>query len=136
VGDQFFRLAQAMGVACFGLAALYFAAPDLRLGRGAFGFGAGLMLLFSLTLRWLTDRFWHGAVPKLNVALVGAHDLARTTAVEIGRRADLNMRVVGFIETDRDRRDGGHDLDVLGHINDLDQILHTYTVEKLIVALD
>ncbi len=136
VGDQFFRLAQAMGVACFGLAALYFAVPDLRLGRGAFGIGVGLTLLFSLTLRWLTDRFWHGAVPKLNVALVGAHDLARTTAVEIGRRADLNMRVVGFIETDRDRRGGGHDLDVLGHVNDLDQILQTYTVEKLIVALD
>jgi len=136
VSEQFFRLAQAVGVACFGLAALYFVAPDLRLGRGVFALGVFFMLLGWTLMRWFADQFWHGAVPKMNVALVGVHDLAQTTALEIGHRADLNMRVVGFIEPDSESRWPATNVEVLGRVADLDQILQTYSVQKLIVALD
>lgn len=136
VGEQFFRLAQALGVACFGLATLYYLLPSLRLGRGIFGFGVLLMLVFAFGLRLLTDRFWHGAAAKMNVALVGVHELAQITAREIGHRPDLNMRVAGFIESDKDTRGARQDLELLGNISDLDQILQTYDIRKLIVALD
>lgn len=136
IGEQFFRLAQALGVACFGLATLYYAFPSLRLGRGVFGVGVLLMLLFSASLRWLADRLWHGAVPKMNIALVGVHELAQTTALEISHRADLNMRVVGFIASGKDSRKANGDLEILGNVSDLDQILQTYGIRKLVVALD
>ena len=134
-GEQFFRMAQALGVACFGLAAVYYLLPDLRLGRGAFGLGILLLLAFSSAFRWITDRFWHGAVTRMNVAIVGVHELAQTTAREIGFRSDLNMRVVGFVGVGSE---GEPPLgpDVLGGADKLEQIVQAYSVQKLIVALN
>ncbi|MBI1353824.1 MAG: TIGR03013 family PEP-CTERM/XrtA system glycosyltransferase [Acidobacteria bacterium] len=134
-GEQFFRMVQALGVACFGLAAVYYAVPDLRLGRGAFGLGILLILVFSSSFRWVTDRFWHGAVTRMNVAIVGVQSLAQTTASEIGHRADLNMRVVGFVGVGSPG-EAALGPDVLGGADKLEQIVQTYAVEKLIVALE
>lgn len=136
VGEQLFRLAQAVGVACFALATLYFLAPQLRLGRGVFVLSVVLMLMLAFGHRWLTDRLWRSAAPKTNIALIGLQELAQTTAREITHRADLNMRVVGFIDTAGGSRHNAPDLEILGGVEDLDDILQTYKVQKLIVAVD
>src|SRR5690606_30548020 len=95
--DQFFRLTQATGVGCFFLAAIYYAAPQLSIGRSVFAMTLILLLALSTLLRWLADLSWRTALPKRSVLVLGTDDVARKIAEEISLRSDLNMQLVGFV---------------------------------------
>lgn len=139
VGEQFFRLTQSLGIGCFLLAALYFVFPTLQMGRLAFALGLLLMLLFVMGSRWATDQAWRNALPKENILILGATDLAADIAREISFRSDLNLRVTGFVRPS-DRSDEEHSKvfgrQILGAIEDLEDIVQSYSISKVIVALD
>lgn len=138
LSDQFFRLAQSLGLGCFVLATLYFAVPLLRVGRGAFASGVALILAAVLCFRWLTDIWWRSVLHPEIVGIVGDGPLAALTASELGFRRDLNMRVAGFIAL--------RPLDVvaeagqveesrlLGAATDLERIVVDNKIQRLIVA--
>ena len=138
LSDQFFRLVQTLGVGCFVLATLYFAAPVLRVGRGAFAFGVALILVAVLCFRWLTDIWWRSVLQPEVVGIVGDGPLAAETATEVGFRRDLNMRVAGFIALrPLDVVAEAGDVEesrLLGAAADLEKIVFDNKIQRLIVA--
>jgi len=139
VGEQFFRLTQSLGIGCFLLAGLYFVFPSLQMGRLAFALGLLLMLLFVIGLRWGVDHAWRNALPKQNILVLGANDLGADIAREISFRSDLNLRVTGFVKSqeisvgDSPQSFGRQ---VLGAIEDLEDIVQSYSISKIVVSLD
>ena len=140
VGDQFFRLMQTLGFACFVVATLYFAVPALRVGRGAFAVGVFCVAIAVLTFRSLSDFWWRSIVHPENVAIVGDGLLAVETAQEIGYRRDLNMRVAGFVALRPidEAVQAGHIAETrfLGAALDVEKIVHDNKIHRLIVADD
>ncbi len=140
LADQFFRLAQTLGLGCFALGAIYFAIPSLRVGRGAFIAGVALILVAVLTYRWLTDIWWRSVLQPENVAIVGDGPLAAETAHEIGYRRDLNMRVAGFVALRSldDAVEAGHveESRLLGQALDVERVVQDNKIQRLIVAQD
>ena len=140
LSDQFFRLAQTLGIGCFVLGAIYFAFPGLRVGRGAFAFGIALILVAVLAFRWLTDIWWRSVLQPENVAIVGDGPLAAETAYEVGYRRDLNMRVAGFVAIRplEDAVAAGHidENRLLGSSLDVERIVQDNKIQRLIVAED
>jgi len=138
LADQFFRLAQTLGLGCFVLATLYFVAPLLRVGRGAFAAGVALILVAVLLFRWLTDIWWRSVLQPENVAIVGSGPLAAETAAELSFRRDLNMRVAGFVASLDEGAQGGYvdESRLLGVAADVERIVQDNKIQRLIVADD
>jgi sugar transferase (PEP-CTERM system associated) len=140
MSDQFFRLVQSLGFACFVLATLYFAVPALRVGRGAFAAGVGCVVICVLAFRTLSDIWWRSVVQAENVAIVGDGLLAVDTAHEISYRRDLNMRMAGFIALRPldEALEAGHidENNLLGPALDVERIVRDHKIQRLIVADD
>ena len=137
VGDQFFRLTQSFGIGCFILATIYFLFPTMQMGRLAFAMGLVLMLGLVTAGRWTIERFWHTAVSKSNVLIVGETKLASDIAREINFRSDLSMKVVGFVATgDAPSSEGSVERQQLGRLADLEEIVRAHSIQTVVVALD
>lgn len=95
--EFFVRLLQALGVASIVLALLYFAFPDLILGRGVFAIflvvAIGVIVLWRLAyMAVLSSRGL-----SVNILLVGAGELARHIYRDCLTRRTLGFRVIGCL---------------------------------------
>ena len=129
--DQFFRLTQATGVGCFFLAAIYYAAPQLSIGRSVFAMTLIFLLASTTSLRWLADLAWRTALPKRAVLILGTDDVARSLAEEITLRADLNMHLVGFVGDSKPAHLLG---DYLGNAYSIEDLVREHAVQTVLVS--
>ncbi len=129
--DQFFRLTQATGVGCFFLAAIYYAAPQLSIGRSVFAMTLVFLLIATTLLRWLADLAWRTALPKRTVLILGTDEVARRVAEEIRLREDLNMQMVGFAGVSRPDDLSGH---YLGDATSIEDLVRKHSVQTVLVS--
>jgi sugar transferase (PEP-CTERM system associated) len=136
--EHLIRLGQAMGAACLLLGLLYFLFPSLVIGRGVFLIALGLAAASVTGARLFVNFAWRNTIPPENVLIFGTGKLASDVAREIRGREDLNIRVMGFIETDKETSAAPNELfgwPVLGKVDRLEQIVESEPVGRIIVAL-
>jgi sugar transferase (PEP-CTERM system associated) len=136
--EHLIRLGQAMGAACLLLGFLYFLFPSLVIGRGVFLIALGLAAASVIGVRLFVNYAWRNTIPPENVLILGTGKLASDVAREIRGREDLSIRVMGFVETDRDDSAAPAELfgwPILGKVDGLEQIVDSEPVGRIIVAL-
>lgn len=136
--EHLIRLGQSMGAACLLLGLLYFLFPSLVIGRGVFLIALGLAAASVTGARLFVNFAWRNTIPPENVLIFGTGKLASDVAREIRGREDLNIRVMGFIETDKETSAAPNELfgwPVLGKVDRLEQIVESEPVGRIIVAL-
>lgn len=131
-------ICQAIGTACVLLGLLYYVFPDLLMGRGVFFIGVGISGTLVFASRLMLDRAWKAAAPQQRLLVIGTGELALTVAREVGRRGDLNLRLVGLVGENASRSSGVSDLfgyPLLGSLNNLESITAQHHITRIVVAL-
>src|SRR5258708_21719675 len=91
---------QAVGLASIGMAVVFYLAPAIRLGRGAFMISLWLMVLVMAS--WRLVAMWLIEHPRLaeRVLILGVGANAVTIAREVLKRRELGYEVIGFVGED------------------------------------
>ncbi len=136
--EQLLRLGQSLGAGCLVLGVVYYIFPSLLIGRGVFFIGTALAATFVMVSRVALDRAWQFAAPKQNILILGTQELAVTVARELTRRGDLNLQLVGFVQT---AGTPGNQQELFGHpivgdADHLEAIATDHRVARIIVALE
>lgn len=136
--EQFISLGQSMGQACVLLGILYFIVPSLMLGRGVFLLAVALGSMMIVVSRVMLDSKWYAAALKQRILILGAGELAGTVARQLVARPDLNLSILGFLDTGNGLTGTApmNGYKVLGHVSDLWSVVRATTAEKIIVALE
>jgi sugar transferase (PEP-CTERM system associated) len=130
------RLVQALGLAWVALALIFYAVPQLMIGRGvsliALPLALGLMVAWRIGIHWLLG---HPNVGE-RVLIVGSGESAVEVAREVVGRRDAGYRVVGFVDNRPELV--GQSLfnpKVLGTHADMAEIVKQEGVDRIVVAL-
>jgi sugar transferase (PEP-CTERM system associated) len=134
--ELFVRIIQALGVASFILAAVYFWFPATVIGRGVFLIAAAFVMSLVVSERIAFD--WILRVgPRERLLLVGTNPAAVKLARELyERRRELGVEIVGFVDTDP-KRVGQPVVNpgVIGTIEDIPSIVTARDVDRVVVSL-
>jgi sugar transferase (PEP-CTERM system associated) len=135
--ELFIRLFQALGVASIVLALVYYARPDLIIGRGIFALF--VVIVIGVVVLW---RLAYAAVLSVRgfsvrILLVGAGDVARKVYNEAQTRRTLGFHLVGCLAADPEaaRTDPGGLPPVLGGYEDLSREGFRPDVDRVVVAI-
>jgi sugar transferase (PEP-CTERM system associated) len=128
------RLLQAAGAAAIVLAFASVAFPAFMLDPGTFVTALGVFVVAVLTWRLAFNRFAHDPHLDENVLIVGTGHTARTLAQQIGRQQDFAYRLVGFVK-DSDDASCVRQHDILGSLLDIDRIVASRHVNRIVVGL-
>jgi sugar transferase (PEP-CTERM system associated) len=130
------RLVQALGLAWMALAFMFYAFPQLMIGRGV----ALLALPLALTLMvgWRVSIHWFLGHPDFGerILIVGSGHLAVDVAREVLERPDAGYRIVGFVGTDADLL--GKSLinpRVIAVTSELVQVVKRENIDRIVVAM-
>ena len=130
------RLVQALGLAWMALAFIFYAFPQLMIGRGV----ALLALPLALTLMvgWRVSIHWFLGHPDFGerILIVGSGHLAVDVAREVLERPDAGYRIVGFVGTDADLL--GKSLinpRVIAVTSELVQVVKRENIDRIVVAM-
>ena len=130
------RLVQALGLAWMALAFMFYAFPQLMIGRGV----ALLALPLALTLMvgWRVSIHWFLGHPDFGerILIVGSGNLAVDVAREVLERPDAGYRIVGFVGTDADLL--GKSLinpRVIAVTSELVQVVKRENIDRIVVAM-
>jgi sugar transferase (PEP-CTERM system associated) len=136
--EQLLRLGQSLGAGCLVLGIVYYIFPSLLIGRGVFFISTALAATFVMVSRVALDRAWQFAAPRQNILILGTQELAVTVARELTRRGDLNLQLVGFVQTTgtpgQQQELFGHP--IVGSAENLEVIATEQRVARIIVALE
>jgi sugar transferase (PEP-CTERM system associated) len=130
------RICQALGLAALLLALIFYALPQMLLGRGVFLLQLALMLTamsgWRLIARWLLrhPRFAE------RIIILGTDKQAVDLAREVLQRREAGYEVVGFIGDDRTLV--GQSLInpcVIGTADEIEELALHYNADRIIVAL-
>ena len=95
-------------------------------------FAAALVPLARTTGRWAARR---SQAFLQNTVIVGAGDVGQTIAEKLRRHPEYGVNVVGFVDREpKEQRESLGDLTILGPPNDLESIVRTHDVERVIIA--
>ena len=130
------RLVQALGLAWVALALIFYAFPQLMIGRGVSLISLPLALL--LMVSWRLIIHWVLGHPQIGerILIVGSGPLAIELAREVIDRPDAGFRVVGFADNDPELL--GKSLinpRVVGLTSDLDKIVSRENIDRIVVAM-
>jgi sugar transferase (PEP-CTERM system associated) len=135
--ELFIRIVQALSATSFLLAAIYFWAPKVVIGRGVFMVSSALVILFvsgwRLVFEWLSRQVG----PRERLLLVGTGPAALSLARELfQRRQELGVEIVGFVDPDP-ARVGAPVINpgVIGTIEDIPSIVRARGVDRVVVSL-
>jgi len=134
--EAFVRLVQALGVTFVALAILYFADPDLALGRGIALLAAPTILTLAVAWRWLLEASGWNAKGGERLLLVGTSSTGIILVREIISRPELDLKVIGFL--DEEGRNIGQPLvnpGIIGAASDVEQIAIREGVDRVILSL-
>jgi len=130
------RLVQALGLAWIALALLFYAYPQLMLGRSisliALPLAIALMVGWRITIHWFLGHPDFGE----RILIVGSGDLAVEVAREVLARPDAGYRIIGFVGTDEEQL--GQSLinpRVIGMTNQLEEIVKCEGIDRIVVAM-
>ena len=128
------RLLQAAGAATIVLAVAGVAFPTLLLDPSTFVTALGVFVVAVLTWRLAFNRLAHAPHLEERLLIVGTGLTARTLAQQIGRQQDFAYRLIGFVE-ESDETSMIRQHDVLGSAEDIDRIVATRHVDRIVVGL-
>lgn len=129
-------LIEALGIAWSALALMFYFSPDLAIGRGVSLIAVPLVLVMLLSWRiFIHYLIGHPEIGE-RILVVGTGDAARETAQAVLKRRDAGFRIVGFVTDNGLRPDSMIDnLAVLGTTGDLESVVRTENVDRLVVAV-
>jgi sugar transferase (PEP-CTERM system associated) len=130
------RLSQALGIGGVALALVFYAWPQIRLGRGVFLFSLLLMLTFMAAWRFLAR--WLLGHPRLaeRVLVLGDDQDAISIAREMLTRREAGYDVIGFIGDDPAKV--GQSLInpcVVGVMSDLEAVVGQCRPDRIVIAM-
>src|SRR6266545_2483665 len=130
------RLLQALGLAWVALALLFYAVPQVMIGRGVSLIAVPLALL--LMVSWRLAIHWILGHPEVGerILIVGSGPFAVEIARETLGRPDAGFRVIGFV--DNDPALVGKSLinpRVLGLTSELSAVVRRENIDRLVVAI-
>jgi sugar transferase (PEP-CTERM system associated) len=130
------RLVQALGLAWVALALVFYALPQLMIGRGvsliALPLALALMVAWRVSIHWLTGHPLIGE----RILIVGSGDFAREIAREVLGRPDAGYRIVGFVD-DKPELVGQSIVNprVLGLTTEMGAVVKRENVDRIIVGM-
>ena len=134
--ELFVRSMYALGATSFVLASVYYALPDMIVGRGVFMIAA--LCLITTVLGWRVVFEWANryVAPRERLLLVGTSKGAVDLARELYERVDLGADIVGFIDSDP-ARVGAPVINpgVVGTIEDIPTLVRAMSVDRVVVSL-
>jgi sugar transferase (PEP-CTERM system associated) len=130
------RMVQALGLAWVVLALLFYAVPQVMIGRGVSLISLPVALL--LMVGWRLSIHWVLGHPEIGerILIVGSGPFAVEVARETLNRPDAGFRVVGFV--DNDPRLLGKSLinpKVIGLTSELAALVKRESVDRIVVAI-
>ena len=130
------RLLQALGLAWVALALMFYALPQVMIGRGVTLISLPLALFFMVA--WRLSIHWILGHPDLGerILIVGSGPFAVEIAKETLQRKDAGFRVVGFV--DNDPALVGKSLinpKVIGLTSELASLVKRENIDRLVVAI-
>jgi sugar transferase (PEP-CTERM system associated) len=123
------------GAAAFALAALTALVPSVLLGSGTFATVVGLLLIAVPVWRVAFNGLTSEPYLEERVLIVGTGTLAHIVAREIRTQQDFAYRLVGFIADEGTTRVQVRQHDILGGAAEIDRILTTRHVDRIVVSL-
>lgn len=130
------RLVQALGLAWVALALVFYALPQLMIGRGVSLIA--LPLALTLMVGWRVSIHWLMGHPLVGekVLIVGSGEQAKEIAREILGRPDAGYRIVGFVDN-RPELVGQSLVNprVLGLTGEMPALVKRESVDRIIVAM-
>ncbi|HJZ81171.1 MAG TPA: sugar transferase, partial [Pyrinomonadaceae bacterium] len=135
-GELVLRLLQALGLAWIALALLFYAVPQVMIGRGVSLIAMPIALL--LMVGWRLAIHWVLGHPELGerILIVGSGSFAVEIARETLNRPDAGFRVVGFV--DGDPALVGKSLinpKVIGLTSELAALVKREGIDRIVVAI-
>lgn len=130
------RLMQALGLAWVALALMFYAVPQVMIGRGVSFISLPLALL--LMVAWRIAIHWVLGHPELGerILIVGSGPFAIEIARETLGRPDAGFRVVGFVDNDPELV--GKSLinpKVIGLTSELGSLVKSENIDRIVVAI-
>jgi sugar transferase (PEP-CTERM system associated) len=130
-------LLQALGVACIGLAMVYYIAPGVSLGRGIAAFAIPTIMTLIFGWRVLLDSkgFFFLRRPE-RVLIVGTGSTGIALTREICSRPDLNLKVLGFL--DEKGENIGMSLvnpGIIGGLSELETMVREKNIDRVVLSL-
>jgi len=130
------RLMQALGLAWVALALMFYAVPQVMIGRGVSFISLPLALL--LMVAWRVAIHWVLGHPELGerILIVGSGPFAIEIARETLGRPDAGFRVVGFVDSDPALV--GQSLinpKVIGLTSELGALVKSENIDRIVVAI-
>ena len=130
------RLVQALGMAWVALALVFYAFPQLMLGRGisliALALALGLMVGWRVSVLWLLGHPDFGE----KILIVGSGTFAVEVAREMLERPDAGYRIAGFVGSDPELL--GKSLinpRVIGLTSELHEVVRREGIDRIVVAM-
>jgi len=135
-GELVLRLLQALGLAWIALALLFYAVPQVMIGRGVSLISLPVALL--LMVGWRIGIHWVLGHPEIGerILIVGSGPFAIEVARETLNRPDAGFRVVGFV--DNDPALVGKSLinpKVIGLTSELASVVKRESIDRIVVAI-
>jgi sugar transferase (PEP-CTERM system associated) len=135
--DLLTGLIRSLGAASVILALLYYAFPELIIGRGVFALAT--VLIISLIAGWRVAFDWLSmrGQPAERLLIVGTGGAAVTLARELfERRSELGVELVGFVDSDP-ARVGAPVINpgVIGTVSEIPSIVRRRRVDRVVVSL-
>jgi sugar transferase (PEP-CTERM system associated) len=134
--ELFLNLLQALGMACLGLALVYYAIPNWALGRGIAVLAAPIIFFSILGGRLFlgTSRLLFQAPQR--VLVVGTSAAGISLVKEILARPEMNLKVVGFLD-ERGENIGKSLVNpcVIGAVSDMGEIVAREKIDQVILAV-
>jgi sugar transferase (PEP-CTERM system associated) len=135
-GELILRLLQALGLAWIALALLFYAVPQVMIGRGVTLIALPVALL--LMVGWRVGIHWVLGHPEIGerILIVGSGPFAIEVARETLNRPDAGFRVVGFVDNDPELL--GKSLinpKVIGLTSELASLVKSESIDRIVVAI-
>ncbi len=135
--ETIIRSLQALGVAAVILSIIYYAIPDLIIGRGIF-----LISIIFLTIIIILWRLFYSWIININafderILILGTGDTAKDIAKRILNKEKVGYDIAGFISVDDSIKVGTSLVNpkVLGKYNQMCEIIERDNISKVIVAV-
>jgi sugar transferase (PEP-CTERM system associated) len=135
-GELVLRLLQALGLAWIALALLFYAVPQVMIGRGVSLISLPVALF--LMVAWRLGIHWILGHPEIGerILIVGSGPFAIEVARETLNRPDAGFRVVGFVDNDPALL--GKSLinpKVIGLTSELSSLVKRESIDRIVVAI-
>lgn len=109
---------------------------SLKLGRGIFLLNGFFITSFLLSWRYFYSHLWSRPKFQTRSLIIGAGGAGKTVLEAIKNTRGCGLSVIGFIDDDKLKKESLIDgSPVLGNSNDLPEIVKTYHISHLIVAI-